>query len=133
MKPQDYNISSEKLQFRSKEVVLHDTKLETKPISYFRDALNRFTKNKASIVAAFIIALLVLFAIFGPLFTPYQVKDADGTYAYVLPKNELFYKVGIPLIRICTGTDYIKEINYAFDELKFPKSEPKQTQHQIYW
>ena len=93
MKPQDYNISSEKLQFRSKEVVLHDTKLETKPISYFRDALNRFTKNKASIVAAFIIALLVLFAIFGPLFTPYQVKDADGTYAYVLPKNELFYKL----------------------------------------
>ena len=43
-------------------------------------------------------------------------------------KNELFYKVGIPLIRICTGTDYIKEINYAFDELNFPKAEPRQTQ-----
>ena len=93
MKPQDFNISSEKLKFRSSNVELHDTKLETKPVSYFKDALNRFTKNKASIVAAFIIALLVLFAVFGPLFTPYKVKDSDVTYAYVLPKNELFYKL----------------------------------------
>ena len=65
MKPQDFNISSEKLKFRSSNVELHDTKLETKPVSYFKDALNRFTKNKASIVAAFIIAILVLFAVFG--------------------------------------------------------------------
>lgn len=93
MKPQDYNISSEKFQFRTKDVALHDTKLETKPVSYLKDALNRFTKNKASIVAAFIIALLLLFALIGPLFTPYKVKDSDTTYAYVLPKNELFYKL----------------------------------------
>ena len=38
-------------------------------------------------------------------------------------KNDLFFTVKIPLIRIYTGTDYIKEINYAFDELKFPKAE----------
>lgn len=43
-------------------------------------------------------------------------------------KNELFLKVGIPLIRIYAGTDYIKEINSAFDELKFPKAELKKTQ-----
>lgn len=95
MKPQDYNISSDKLQFRSKDVELHDTKLETKPVSYLRDALNRFTKNKASIVAAFIIAILIVFAIIGPWFTPYEVKYSDTTYAFVLPKNELFYKLHI--------------------------------------
>ena len=95
MKPQDYKISSDKLQFRSQGMELHDTKLETKPISYFRDALNRFTKNKASIIAAFIIAILIVFAIIGPWFTPYQVKYSDTTYAYVLPKNELFYKLHI--------------------------------------
>ena len=43
-------------------------------------------------------------------------------------KNELFYTVKIPLIRICTGTDYITEINYAFDTLKFPKKELQKTQ-----
>jgi len=95
MKPQDYNISSEKLKFRTNDLELHDVKLETKPITYFKDALNRFTKNKASIVAAFIIAFLVLFAIIGPIFTPYNVAYNDTTYKYVLPKNELFYKMGI--------------------------------------
>lgn len=93
MKPQDYNISSEKFKFRTKDVNLHDTKLETKPVSYFKDALHRFTKNKASIVAAGIIGLLVLFAIFAPLFTPYTVSYSDTTYKYVLPKNELFYNL----------------------------------------
>ena len=43
-------------------------------------------------------------------------------------KNELFLEVGIPLIRIYAGTEYIKEINYAFDELKFPKNELKKTE-----
>lgn len=44
-------------------------------------------------------------------------------------KNELFYTVHIPLIRIYAGTDYIKEINYAFDTLNFPKQENKNQQH----
>lgn len=43
-------------------------------------------------------------------------------------KNELFSKVGIPLIRIFAGSDYIEDINYAFDELKFPKSDLHKTQ-----
>jgi len=38
-------------------------------------------------------------------------------------KNGLFYTVKIPLIRISTGTNYITEINYAFDTLNFPKQE----------
>jgi len=45
-------------------------------------------------------------------------------------KNELFYAVKIPLIRICTGTDYITEINHAFDTLKFPKAELQKTTNQ---
>ena len=66
MKPQDYQISSEKFVFCATDAKLHDKKLETKPVTYFRDALNRFAKNKASILAAVIIGLLLLFAIIGP-------------------------------------------------------------------
>lgn len=105
MKAQDYNISSEKFKFRSTETVLHDTKLETKPVSYFRDALSRFTKNKASIVAAFIIAFLLLFALIGPLFTPYSVSYADKTYAFVLPKSELCRKLGITIWDGCKNVE----------------------------
>ncbi|MBE6626355.1 MAG: ABC transporter permease [Ruminococcaceae bacterium] len=95
MKASEYKISAEKFVFHSSGDNLHDKKLETKPVTYFRDALNRFTKNKASIVAFFIIAFLFLFAILGPIISPYQVKDEDINYAYAQPKNKLFYNLGI--------------------------------------
>ena len=96
MKAQDYKISSEKFVFRSTDASLHDKKLETKPVTYLRDAMNRFAKNKASIVATVIIGILVLFAILGPLFSCYTVAYEDVSYAYVLPKNKIFYNLGIP-------------------------------------
>ena len=95
MKAQDYKISSEKFVFHSHGEKLHDKKLETKPVSYFRDALNRFAKNKASIVAAIIIAVLVLFAVIAPFCSPYEVADEDIYYAFCTPRNKLFYNLGI--------------------------------------
>ena len=96
MKAQDYKISSEKFVFRAQNENLHDNKLETKPVSYFRDALNRFCKNKASIVAAVIIGILFLFAIIAPIASPYKVADKDELLKFARPKNQLFYDLGIP-------------------------------------
>jgi hypothetical protein len=45
MKAQDYVISSEKFTFHSMGDKIHDTKLETRPMSYFKDALHRFAKK----------------------------------------------------------------------------------------
>ena len=95
MKAQDYIISKEKFVFHTHGERLHDTKLETKPVSYFRDAFNRFAKNKASILATFIIGILVLFAIIAPFCTPYEVAYEDANYAFALPRNELFYELGL--------------------------------------
>jgi len=95
MKAQDYKISSEKFVFHSTDGNLHDNKLQTKSLTYFQDALNRFAKNKASIAAFFIIAILVLFAIIGPIVSPYTVAYEDINYAYVLPKVNLFRDLGI--------------------------------------
>lgn len=95
MKAQDYQISSEKFVFHKTDGNLHDTKLETKPVTYFRDALNRFTRNKASFLAFFIIVLLVLFAVIVPMLTPYTVSYSDSYYRFAMPKNQLFYDLGI--------------------------------------
>ena len=95
MKAQDYKISGEKFVFHKTDGDLHDKKLETKPVSYLQDALHRFSRNKASIVASVIIAILVLFAIFGPMLTPYTVTYEDDNYAYALPKIQYFYDNGI--------------------------------------
>ena len=94
MKPQDFNISKDKLKFHSIGTELHDAKLQTKPVSYLKDALYRFTKNKASIVAAFIIVILLLFAIFAPMLTPYEVAYQDDYYRNLAPKSALFSKLG---------------------------------------
>ncbi len=95
MKAQDYKISSEKFVFRKTDGSLHDNKLETKPVSYLQDAIHRFSRNKGSILAAIIIGILILFAIFGPMLTPYTVTYEDNSFAYALPKIQFFYDNGI--------------------------------------
>ena len=45
---------------------LHDTKFETRPVGWLEDSIRRFAKNKASVVGAiiiFIIMALVLYQI----------------------------------------------------------------------
>lgn len=95
MKAQDYKISSEKFVFHSTDENLHDNKLETKPVGYFQDALNRFAKNKGSILAFCIIIVLVLFAVITPILSPYTVAYHDAYYKFIMPKSQLFYDMGI--------------------------------------
>ena len=96
MKAQDYKISAEKFVFHSTGDNLHDTKLETKPVTYFRDALNRFARNKGSILAFGIIIIMILFAVVTPILSPYTVSYHDPYYKFILPKNELFHSMGVP-------------------------------------
>ena len=84
------NIPAEKFQFAKKNDLMHDSKLETKPVGYFQGAFRRFCKNKGAVVGGIVIAVLVLFAIIAPFFTPFQPAYYDMVYAYVTPKNNLF-------------------------------------------
>ena len=53
-------IPKEKFAFANTGDKIRDQKFEDKPIGYFRDAWNRFCKNKASIIAAIIIICIIL-------------------------------------------------------------------------
>ena len=79
------NIPKEKLQLAEGGVKLHDQKFETKPIGFLKDAWLRFKKNKGSIVASIIIFIIILFAIFGPIFSSFEVSDSDSNYALCRP------------------------------------------------
>lgn len=79
----DYaNIPKEAFSFVDRSGDIHDKKLETKPIGYFKDVWLRFCRNKSSVVAAVIILLLVLYAIFVPIFceTTYSRALTDTNY-----------------------------------------------------
>ena len=89
---------------------MHDKKLESKPIGYFRDAFNRFCKNKSSVVAAIIILILFMFAVFVPIFCENKytraLTDTDyQLYTHLPPKSDLLAWAGMD------GTKVEKDVN----------------------
>ena len=103
------NIPVEKFQFAKRNDIYHDKKLETKPVSYFQGAFRRFCKNKGSVVGGIVIAILVLFAIIAPFFTPFKPAYYDMVYSYVTPKNNLFANSNIDFWDGCRQ----KETNFV--------------------
>ena len=71
-----------------------ETTLKVKHEGYFQDAFRRFKKNKGSVFAAIVIFLLALFAVFGPLFSPYKVDYKDANFKYCEPKSRMSEKFG---------------------------------------
>ncbi|NLX82929.1 MAG: ABC transporter permease [Clostridiales bacterium] len=94
------NIPKEKFVFVDDADRLHDKKLETKPVSYFRDVLQRFSRNRASVVASIIILILFLYAIFGPIIgrNNYTTSLTDTmylNYGKLPPKNKYLAFLGM--------------------------------------
>ena len=118
---ENYNlqdIPAEKFQFAQKSDLLHDSKFETKPVTYFQGAFRRFSKNKGAVVGGIVISILVLFAIIAPFFTPFKPAYYDMVYAYVTPKNNLFVNAGIDFWDGCRVKDtnrigYLKDLAIA--------------------
>ena len=103
------NIPVEKFQFAKKNDIYHDKKLETKPVSYFQGAFRRFCKNKGSVVGGVVIAILVLFAIIAPFFTPFKPAYYDMVYSYVTPRSNFFANSDLNFWDGCRD----KETNYV--------------------
>ena len=89
------NIPAEKFRFATRDDLYHDSKFETKPVSYFQGAFRRFCKNKGAVVGGIVIAILVLFAIIAPFFTPFTPAYYDMRFAYVTPKIAITEKLGL--------------------------------------
>ncbi len=89
------NIPKEKFEFAAAGEKIFDKKPETKPIGYFKDAWLRFRKNKASVVAAVIIILIILYAIFVPVFIGRDATMMDNIYKQKGPRLTLFYDLGV--------------------------------------
>ncbi len=113
-----YDIPAEKFQFAVKKDLYHDSKFDTKPVSYFQGAFRRFCKNKGAVVGGIIIVMLVLFAIFAPIFTSFQPKDYDMMYAHVEPRIEWLSNLGVDFFDGYKDKDtnylgYIKDLALA--------------------
>ena len=65
---------------------ISDTKIEAKPTTFFKDSIKRFSKNKSSIVAAFIIGIIVLLSIFVPMFSTANITNVSKQESHLAPK-----------------------------------------------
>ena len=87
------HIPQEKFAFVQRDAKLHDKKIDTKFRSFFQDAMLRFSKNKSSVIAAYILLFLILFAIIAPMVSPYKITNKDKQFtncpAYVPAIAEL--------------------------------------------
>lgn len=79
-------IPQEKLVFVQKNRRLTDQKLETKSIGYLLDVWLRFKKDRSAVVAFILIAILLLFSLIVPLFSPMDVDFREENFKYMLPK-----------------------------------------------
>ena len=81
------SIPAEKFRFVQANEKLHDKALKTKPIGYFKDAWIRFRKNKASVAAAIVLAIIILYALLVPIFSVHKLGEkADATYKKMFPR-----------------------------------------------
>lgn len=81
-----YNINENSFRFVNSDKKISDTQLKTKPVSFAKDAFRRFCKNKSSIVGAIVLGIIVLMAIFVPIFSPSNVDKVSAEEAFLEPK-----------------------------------------------
>ena len=64
---------------------IHDEKFQSRPTTFFKDAMRRFVKNKASVVGGVIIGILLFASIFS-FASPYNIDEPMGSIARLVPK-----------------------------------------------
>ena len=73
----DPSISKDDFKLVQTDTKIHDQKFETKPTTFLKDCLKRFRKNKSSVVAAFILGILLLMSVVVPIF--FNTSDIHDT------------------------------------------------------
>ena len=72
--------------FVQQDKKLFDQKIQTKPTTFFKDAMRRFSKNKSSVVGAWILGIIILMAIVVPMVSPYDIKNNHPAENKLAPK-----------------------------------------------
>ena len=89
------NFTQEDFQFVQMNEKIFDKKFETKAVGYFGDALRRFAKNKTSLVAFFVLIIIVLMAIFVPMGNPDEKENRQPDLQFFPPRIPILENFGI--------------------------------------
>lgn len=79
-------INEESFKLTQADEAIHDVKFKTKPTTFFKDALKRFAKNKASVAGAIILGTLLVFSFILPLAIPSDTSTPHPEAQFLEPK-----------------------------------------------
>lgn len=75
---------------------LLDKPLQSKQLSYFQDAMLRFTRNRYNVIATIILIILILMSIFVPIITPARFyEETNSSLTTLPPRFPLIENLGI--------------------------------------
>lgn len=89
------NDLSTKFRFVQLKDDIKDQKFEGEAIGFFKDAMLRFLRNKASVAAAICISVIVILAIIGPSLSQYGYDDQHVKWQNLPPRIPVLEKLGI--------------------------------------
>ena len=79
---QTIEIGASDLTLVQENIRITDKAMKTKPTTFFKDAMKRFAKNKSSIVGAVVLGIIVLGALFIPVFDPNPISSSTVELQY---------------------------------------------------
>ncbi|MTI59771.1 MAG: ABC transporter permease [Firmicutes bacterium] len=89
------NLDREDFEFVQLNQQIRDEKFQGEAIGFFKDAMIRFTRNKAAIVAAWIIIVIIILAVFGPMMNSYTYREQNLQATLLPPRVPLLEKIGV--------------------------------------
>lgn len=99
-------LDQKEFEFAQKDETLTDVKFKEKPVTFAKDALIRFCKNKSSIAATVILGFMILMALILPPALPFDVSTTHADEIFLAPK---VFKAGTGFL---DGTKKYKDIIY---------------------
>ena len=90
---EDIEISDDDFTLTQIDESVHEQRIQTKPTTFLKDSLKRFSKNKSSVVASYILGALLLMSFIVPLVDTSDTKKPHPEETYLSPK--LFDNTGL--------------------------------------
>lgn len=104
------NMSADKFELVQREQEIRDVEFKTEAISYGKDVLRRFLRDKVTLTAAIVVLFIVIMAIIGPYLSPHDYLEQTPAHNDLPPRIQ-----GIEKLGILDGTKIVEvqEANYA--------------------
>lgn len=80
------DIQNTEFEFVQRDEKIFDKKFETKPVGYFKDAMTRFAKNRANVIATIILFTLIMSSILVPVLTTKNFTSQEPALSALPPR-----------------------------------------------